>query len=178
MRHPARHNTIIPACIAATCVFTIVCATSVSGRRITDKRPLPNMSQAVAEDTISADTSMLPIIVEIDEGEELSRVISFAGFDKALSGNTESVFVTNDTDMMLVSVTFTVTYTNMQGEMLHRRQLTQQVDIAPHERRRVDFPTWDKQKQFYYHRTAPRPRRTATPFEVSVRPDKAIFSTQ
>ena len=56
----------------------------------------------------------------------------------------------------------------MNGEMLHERIATVEVDLKPKETRLVAIKTFDVQRLFYYY-AGPKPRKSATPFKVAVR---------
>ncbi len=151
----------------------IVCLSSLSGRRISDVRPLPELKTETSGDSIHAESNSYEIICDETPGTDL---LGFSGFDKALTSNKESFFVTNRSKDILTEFTVQIIYRNIQGEMLHSRTVSVPVEIPPAETRRIDIASWDSQKQFYYHRTMPVPKRQATPFTVTVKLKKASFT--
>lgn len=102
-----------------------------------------------------------------NEGYSLDQV-KITGFDKRAESSRESFFITNTTDRTLVEVNLYIEYLTLEGRQLHKQYYSLKCEIPPEETRRVDIPTFDKQKIFYYYKT-PRPaRRAATPFKVDV----------
>ena len=95
-----------------------------------------------------------------------SGTILFSGYEKTLRATRETVFVTNLLEEKEVeAISFTITYTDNAGRLLH----------PAGETRKVDFPTWDGQMTFYYT-GSPRPRVPAIPYEVAIEPDTILLS--
>lgn len=97
----------------------------------------------------------------------LASEIRFVGYDKSINATKESVHVVNGSGFRLKGLALRITYLDMQGRMLHTRALVQVCDIPDKETRKIDFPTWDKQKSFYYH-LGPEPRKVASPYNVRI----------
>lgn len=94
--------------------------------------------------------------------------IALSGFEKTLRSRRESMLVTNRLDAPIEQFTVEITYTDMKGRMLHKRVLNIRCDIPPHETRKVDFPSWDKQTVWYYHLSSrPNTQSQATPFDIA-----------
>lgn len=96
------------------------------------------------------------------------NAITLKGFSKKASDSRESFFVTNNTNHRISHVRLLMRYSQMNGEMLHERIATVEVDLKPHETRLVAIKTFDVQRLFYYY-AGPKPRKNATPFKVAFR---------
>lgn len=94
-----------------------------------------------------------------------------SGFEKAQQSVSESFFVTNHTSRTITSVTFTITYLNLRGEMLHARTETVRCDIPPEMTRKVDLRSWDRQKLWYFKDSQARHNDFCNPFDVRIRID-------
>lgn len=104
------------------------------------------------------------IVASID-----STAFVISGYEKALRSTKESFFITNRSTCVADRLVLRIEYNDMQGRMLDQRVETIDIDIPPDETRKVDLPSWDKQKVFYYHLSSP-PRGTsqATPYKVAI----------
>ena len=96
------------------------------------------------------------------------NAITLKGYSKKASDSRESFFVTNNTSHRISHVRLLMRYSQMNGEMLHERIATVEVDLKPHETRLVAIKTFDVQRLFYYY-AGPKPRKNATPFKVAFR---------
>lgn len=124
---------------------------------ITDQPPSPAPFDTVATATLSP------------------APLQFSGYDKTLRANRETLFITNGSQTLHVGgVFFTIEYLDTQGRQLHRRKVRQHVDLPPGQTRRIDFPSWDRQCSFYY-RGSTRPRTSAIPYTVRLRPDTLLI---
>ena len=164
-----------------SCFLVLVLILSaLSGRRISDLRPLPGLKEPVSADSMPSVQKEYEITFDFRDGDASGidnpeHAIRFSGFDKGLLSSKESFFVTNRTQDILTSFTVEIVYRNLQDEMLHSRTVSHNIEIPSGETRRVDIPSWDIQKQFYYFRTSPLPKRQATPFKVTMKLKKASF---
>lgn len=97
--------------------------------------------------------------------------VAAAGFEKTLRSTSESIFITNASARDIVSLSLSITYTDMQGRMLHKatHAVAPPEGIPAGQTRMVSFPSFDRQSLFYYH-LSPLPKRAvrATPFKVKV----------
>jgi hypothetical protein len=172
--------------------------------------------------------------------------ITFYGYEKALSSNYETLFITNNTDSTITSLTFTITYLDTSSRTIHTRQVAPTPSkstrsqstyassttptstttaastptaissavttkatatasrpsstaaksatattnsnaratknatnnakfiIPPHSTRRLDIPSWDKQKSYYYIK-GKQPRTSATPYSITIHPDTLLL---
>ena len=96
------------------------------------------------------------------------NAVTLKGYSKKASDSRESFFVTNNTNHRISHVRLLMRYSMMNGEMLHERIATVEVDLKPHETRLVAIKTFDVQRLFYYY-AGPKPRKNATPFKVAFR---------
>lgn len=141
--------------------FMVVVAVVAMARTRTTQTQLKNNSQ---------------VIEEIPEGvvpDSLLRdlepnAVTLRGYNKKASDSRESFFVTNNTSHRISHVRLLMRYMQMNGEMLHERVATVEVDLRPHETRLVAIKTFDVQRLFYYY-AGPKPRKSATPFKVAFR---------
>lgn len=96
------------------------------------------------------------------------NAVTLKGYNKKASDSRESFFVTNNTNHRISHVRLLMRYSQMNGEMLHERIATVEVDLKPKETRLVSIKTFDVQRLFYYY-AGPKPRKSATPFKVAFR---------
>ena len=96
------------------------------------------------------------------------NAVTLKGYSKKASDSRESFFVTNNTNHRISHIRLLMRYSQMNGEMLHERTATVEVDLKPGETRLVAIKTFDVQRLFYYY-AGPKPRKSATPFKVAFR---------
>lgn len=96
-----------------------------------------------------------------------SETIKLSGYDKPLNATKETLFITNNTEHHLLSISINCSYLDTNGRQLHQRDVVIPCDIPPGETRIVSFPSWDKQKSFYYIRSRKPKRGIATPYNIS-----------
>ena len=95
-----------------------------------------------------------------------SGLITVSGYEKPLRSNRESAMFTNNSDRTVCGLMLDISYSDMKGRELHRRNVKLECDIPPRATRQIYWPSWDRQFTFYYHRS-PKPRRgLATPYSV------------
>ena len=95
--------------------------------------------------------------------------IGFTGFDKPQSSDTESFFITNETDRTMTGVTLYIEYLTPDGRQLHKKFMRLSCDIPPGETRKADIRSWDRQNSFYYIKSRPA-RNAGNPFDVRFDP--------
>lgn len=93
--------------------------------------------------------------------------VKLYGYDKTREATHESIFATNHDTMPLTRLTIMIDYRTTDGRQLHRRKVDINCSIPAGETRRLDFPTWDRQHTFYYHRSPAPKRAQATPYTVA-----------
>ena len=142
---------------------------SLDARKIKTKHSIPKQSQKSPKEAIYT-TSYSIISIYSDSVifvEKFRPAIRFYGFDKTVTSNLESFFISNGLDNKIAAMELTITYLDMKGRQLHKRNVKIECEIPPHETIRTDIRSWDTQKSFYYHQSV-KPRRQATPFEVKI----------
>ncbi len=93
--------------------------------------------------------------------------LRLSGYDKTLNSRVESLFVSNRLDRDITEIELRITYSDLKGRMLHKAVRRIRAIVPAGETRRVEFPSWDRQNTFYYHKgRAPR-TRNVTPFKVT-----------
>ncbi|MDE6697481.1 MAG: hypothetical protein K2K25_11430 [Muribaculaceae bacterium] len=110
---------------------------------------------------ISSNTDSLTFV------EKIRPKIHFYGFDKTITSNLESFFVSNGIDSEISGMEIQITYFDLKGRQLHKRTVSIDCSIPAGETMRTDIKSWDTQKSFYYHKSA-KPKRQATPFDVKI----------
>lgn len=144
-----------------------------SARKIRTKLPTKYTVVEVGKE-IDKDSVGQPQSITIEENDstcnfnEIRVKIRFYGFDKTVTSQKESFFISNGLDKTLTGVEVEITYFDMKKRQLHQRLVPVECEIPPGETRRVDVKSWDSQKAFYFHQSA-APRRQATPFDVRLR---------
>ncbi len=113
-------------------------------------------------------------IVTSDTLLNTDNLLYICGYEKALRSSRETIFIHNPTDSVIDHISLTIQYLDTSGRMIHKRSLSHDVDIPPKETRRYDIPSWDTQKSYYYIQ-GDRPRKTATPYDVSIATDTIIL---
>lgn len=132
-----------------------------TARTRTTQSQLKNNSQVIEE--IPEGTIPDSLIQDIEP-----NAVTLKGYSKRASDSRESFFVTNNTNHRISHVRLLMRYMQMNGEMLHERIATVEVDLKPKETRLVSIKTFDVQRMFYYY-AGPKPRKNATPFKVAFR---------
>lgn len=132
-----------------------------TARTRTTQSQLKNNSQVIEE--IPEGTIPDSLIQDIEP-----NAVTLKGYSKRASDSRESFFVTNNTNHRISHVRLLMRYMQMNGEMLHERIATVEVDLKPKETKLVSIKTFDVQRMFYYY-AGPKPRKNATPFKVAFR---------
>lgn len=118
--------------------------------------------------------SVIPSAEPLDTIPCRQGMVSFSGYDKALRSSKETVFVTNlMADTTVEELRFTITYLDSSRRELHRLSRRVRASVPPGATRRIDFPSWDTQRSFYYH-LSPPPRTSAIPYSVTITPDTLL----
>lgn len=102
--------------------------------------------------------------------------VRFCGYEKKQNANKETLFVVNLSDSTFERLSFTITYLDTSNREIHKRSVMQTVELPPHETRRIDFRSWDTQKSYYYA-GGPAPRRSATPYNITISLDSILISS-
>lgn len=147
--------------IAILITLLMVVSSVATARTRTTQKQLKNNSQIVEQ---IPDASLPDSLLRDLE----PNAVTLKGYSKKASDSRESFFVTNNTNHRISHIRLLMRYSQMNGEMLHERTATVEVDLKPGETRLVAIKTFDLQRLFYYY-AGPKPRKNATPFKVAFR---------
>lgn len=142
---------------------------SIHARKIKTKHSIPKKSEKIIEaEAIALADSVVSISSDsITFTEKIRPAIRFYGFDKTIGSNFESFFISNALDKDITGIEIAITYLDMKGRQLHKRNVRLECHIPPQETMRTDIKSWDTQKSFYFHQSV-KPKRQATPFNVKI----------
>ena len=143
-------------------MLLLLCVNTLDARTRTTRKNL--QSQDIPVLTLESTDGLLPdSLAEIDP-----NAVTLKGYSKRASDSKESFFITNNTKHRMSAVRLLLRYTTMRGEMLTQRAVTVPVSLKPGESKLVSVKSFDVQRLFYYY-AGPKPRKTATPFQVAFR---------
>ncbi|MCM1076937.1 MAG: hypothetical protein NC411_06220 [Bacteroides sp.] len=123
-----------------------------TNKSLVTRQPANSQQPTAVYDTITANTQ---------DGIKLS------GYDKPLNSRKESLFVTNKLNRSLYGVEIHLTYTDLNGRMLHETTELIRAEIPAGTTRRIDFRSWDVQNSFYYYKSRKPKTSNVTPFMVA-----------
>ncbi len=106
--------------------------------------------------------------------QAIVNLVSFSGYDKSLSANKETFLVVNDSPAALSGLRLTIGYFDLSGRQLHQREVVIERDLPSGSTRMVDIPSFDTQKSYYYYKSKV-PRKSATPYKVTIRVDGVLM---
>lgn len=144
-------------------------AGSVAARRVKTRRASDSPKVVISEETSPGFDTIAGVLAD--------RTVTISGYDKPLRASRESMFMTSNDSSAIMSLSFSIGYYDMQGRMIHKARHRLNVDIPPFETRQLTFPSWDRQQSFYYRRSTPPKRVSATPYEVKISVD-TLFIVQ
>lgn len=105
------------------------------------------------------------------------HTVDISGYDKPLRSRRETFFASNNADMHVSAMAFTITYLDRSDRQLHQRAERIDVAIPAGETRQVSFKSWDPQLAFYYIKSpVPDRARQATPYEIKISVDTLFFN--
>lgn len=96
----------------------------------------------------------------------LTDILIISGYDKPLTSHYETFFATNKGSTTITTINIKFNYFDNQNRQLHSATRNISCLIPPGETRLISISSWDKQKSFYYFRSA-KPRRQATSYSVT-----------
>ena len=139
--------------ILAVILTILAIGLTAEAQRTTRKnlKPINNHAMTIAGDTIR-DIS--------------ANLLKITGYDKPLNSNKETFFVSNNGTSTITAMNITFNYFDSKNRQLHSASHTIECSIPPGETRQLSVSSWDKQKSFFYYRSA-KPRRKATPYSVT-----------
>ena len=101
--------------------------------------------------------------------EPEAHIIDINGYDKPLRSRRETFFATNNGKQDVGAIAFTIRYYDNKQRMLHSASHNIKAEIPAGETRQLSVPSWDKQLNFYYSRSAaPKSTTPATPYDVTI----------
>lgn len=121
--------------------------------------------------TASIIVDPIPVVAPTDSALVAAvdqRAVTLRGFNKRTSDAKESFLVTNNTEHRMSGLRITLRYTTMDGAMIHERMVSIPIMLNPGETQLATVKTFDTQHLFYYY-AGPKPRKSATPFQVAYR---------
>ncbi|MDE6633071.1 MAG: hypothetical protein K2K23_08745 [Muribaculaceae bacterium] len=141
----------------------------IQARKIKTKHSIPKQTEKNIKDhTTESHDSIISLTKDsLTFVENILPAIRFYGFDKTVTSSMESFFISNSLDSEIQEPEIEITYFDMQGRQLHKRNVYLDTTVPPHETVRTDIKTWDTQKSFYFHKSV-KPKRQATPFSVKI----------
>ncbi len=142
---------------------------NAEARKIKTKHSITKQSQtSTKEAAVAAQDSILSIFSDsITFVEKVLPAIRFYGFDKTITSNLESFFISNGLNREISKMEIAITYFDMKGRQLHKRTVTLDCDLPAGQTKRYDVRSWDTQRSFYFHQSV-KPKRQATPFNVKI----------
>ena len=142
---------------------------TLHARKIKTRHSLPkNKEKTSKADSPQHSDSIISLTTDsLIFTEKIRPAIRFYGFDKTLGSTMESFFISNGLDYEIKGMEIQITYSDMKGRQLHKRNVSLECVIPPKETMRTDIKSWDTQKSFYFHQSA-KPKRQATPFTAKI----------
>lgn len=143
----------------------LLCLPYSQGKKLKLSLPSPKPSQ---EEYTSGSFCVSSDCEECHEGYSI-KMVTFSGYDKPATADKETIFITNNTDRELTSVSFYINYKDINGSQLHKRLVNLQVNIPAGETRIAIFKSWDLQKSFRYKKSR-ETRRDSYSYSVEIDP--------
>lgn len=165
--------------VFAAIALTMLSINPVQGRKIKQSMKVIRKDSGMAygqsgshhrQDTIGIHVGKSDSILYFKDGKEYvftTSSIKFTGYDKNLASTKESFHIINGSGLDIKSMFVKIIYKDMSGRMLHSREISIREEIPCGETRKVDIPSWDTQKTFYYYLST-RPKRIAAPYKISI----------
>lgn len=100
-------------------------------------------------------------------------MLTAAGYSKPQGSDVETVFMTNSDTCAVYGCYVSVTYTTMDGRMLHRRNVELPDYIPAGETRLISFRSWDPQHDFYFYLNESPRQDNKMPYRVAITVDSA-----
>lgn len=121
---------------------------------------------------IHSGPSKVTVAAPVEEADTIRtglEGIVLSGYDKPNQATREAFFVTNrHADSLTVAeLNITLTYSDLQGRMLHQATRSIKCHIPAGATRRVEIPSWDRNCSFHYFRSPAPKRRPSTPYRVT-----------
>lgn len=139
----------------------IVLSASVSGQKASAEKTLRGKLRVEKRQKEDARQLSFDTVMVVSQAD-----VRLSGYDKPLNSRKESLFISNRTEREITAVEIRITYKDMQGRMLHEMKRLLCADIPSGATRRVEFPSWDRQNSFYYHKGRQPRVENVTPYSV------------
>jgi hypothetical protein len=149
-------------------LLATVCCLGFAKQRTTRS----HLRAAAATSSVETNCSIADTI----RGDSAARMIHISGYEKPLRSRHETMLVTNnDSSLSVTWVSLEITYCDMQGRTLHKRNATSLIDLPPKSTRLIDLKSWDVNSLFYYHLNTPtRTSAQGTPYRVTITPNACV----
>lgn len=126
------------------CLAVSATAIDSAGKKTTIKLKAPK------EKVSSVKKNHKKTATDKEEFSAVARQLTFTGYDKKANATTETFFIHNNSDQTLTSLELEISYLSESGNLLHKRIVEIDETIPAGESRKIDIPSWDKQKNFHY----------------------------
>ncbi|MDE6290651.1 MAG: hypothetical protein K2M16_03880, partial [Muribaculaceae bacterium] len=124
MRPGAVDNFIAVIGLSATVFLTVA---SAEARKIRTKNSIPKTQTTAFLTDAYGQSEYKTISIASDSilfGDSIRPAIRFYGFDKTVTSNIESFFISNGLDEEIYAMEIDITYTDLKGRQLHKRTVS------------------------------------------------------
>lgn len=145
---------------STVCLFLLVAAyPSTEAKRVTTRLKAPVQNEKDYESKLRTYPH------HFSDFDRINRLLNFMAYDKKASSDKETFFVDNGSATHLESIEVEISYFNLSGKLIHRRCVELNDKFPANETRKVDIPSWDKQKSFHYVNSVPS-MKGSSPYTV------------
>ncbi|MDE5751500.1 MAG: hypothetical protein K2H88_02555 [Duncaniella sp.] len=92
--------------------------------------------------------------------------VTLSGYDKPLNSSKETLLVTNRSDCHINGLRIAIRYLDLHGRELHSTEVELHSNIPAGATRKLQFPSWDIQRSYYYHLGKQPRTANVTPYTV------------
>ena len=135
---------------------------TTEGKKITSKVKAPKETTSERLENNRIKSSQGKIFKEVADS------LNFVGYDKKGSADYETFFVDNSSSQDIMDVEVEISYFSNGDKLIHKRRQVVQGYFPHKESRKIDIPTWDRQKSYHYIRSVPS-KKGSTPYTVSIK---------
>lgn len=136
---------------------------AVARRNRLNLKPSKSSAEAILPGRDSLDPS------DGEAFDSIAAKVVFSGFDKTANSAKETFFITNNSHAVLLGLTVEISYLTTDGRCMHRRDEKIDMTLRPGDTRMATIRSFDSQKSFYYIKSNPPAKRSATPFSVRMK---------
>lgn len=140
----------------------IIASTAVSGM---EAKKISTKLRAPAYDATALESRLRAAAQSSSGFRKTAESLTFMAYDKKASADKETFFVDNGSAKTLSSLEVEISYFTESNKLIHRRTVKLDQPFPAKETRRVDIPSWDKQKSFHYINSVPA-SKGSTPYKV------------